>query len=370
VERSRELTALLLSTLCSSWPSAEAEEQVSFVAAGDRALSVLQPSLLSTLRARVPRSGIVLLSSLAVQQQQQQQSLDSSSRAAVMEEEGGQGAAASAAAEEEQQDSSGSYSHLNPAGPFQSSRTDAAAAEAEADILQRLSRFYALTVDVVVVADDGSVEDAAVLAATAALQNTLLPLPAQQEQGCGSSGSSSGTARRRQRQQLQLRALPCCTTFAILCAEASPPNAGAGAGAGAGSAEAQPAAQLCVADPCIGNGEDLCAELLPIGAEGSGGGGAGASSAAGSGSSGAALTARGLAAAHFSLVCDARRAAPAPALAPAPAQEAAQQVQLLTVRKLGGAALPLEALQSSANIAQERASSLCAQLEAARAAAH
>ena len=308
VARARELCALLRVALCDAHAGAEARERAAFFStlpeASQLAAAVPAPAL-EGLQRLVPRSGVVELASLCCQPS------------------GGAGAAAAAAAAAE-----------DPAE---------AAARLEALLQQRVRGFWGLCVEAVVLADDGSVEDALVLAATAALASVVLPAEGAAPGGAGEGGGSGAGGHR-----LRLRALPVATTFALVSMEGQVEHAAAAEGSSSSSGGSGSAlGVLCVADPSVSNGEDLAPQLLPMSSDSGSGGGLGAALSL------AGLGARGLAGAHFTLVCDA-----------AQQQAEGQEAEVVALRKLGGLALGADALRAATGVAAARARASLAQRRA------
>ena len=300
--RGRELTAFAQGVLRGAQGGAEGAERAAFLSTLQEApqLASLPAPVLEGLQRLVPRSGLVRLSSLRL----------------PSEGEGGGAGGAMEGGEEGGAD---------------------AAARLEAALQQRVRAFWTLCVDAVVVADDGGVEDALVLAVTAALASLELPCAA----GAGAGGAEGGAAGGAvgggagAGQRLQLRALPVATTFALLPGEGGSSSSSSSSGESS-SAGLETAPVLCVADPSVSNGEDLAPQLQPLAADSGGGGGVGAALSL------AGLGARGLAGAHFTLVCDAARAEAAGA-------------EVLALRKLGGLALSTATLQAASAVAAARA---------------
>jgi len=271
------LTALLRGLFCESFTREEEEERKGY-------FSGVDSSLVESLRALVPRSGVVLLESLRAPRDKVTEVLE--------------------AGEDTESERS---------------------ARLEASLLNSLRQFWRLDIEVVVVADDGGVEDAAVLAATAALVDTVLPIPAAESGVCQEATSTQP----QQPQKLKLRALPMATTFALL----NNPSRSEGSPA--------PAELLLIGDPSISNGEDQAPHLLPMATE-SGRGVGLALSLVG-------LGAKGLSGSHFTVVHDGRRAEDG-------------ETRLLFIRKLGGTPLPLDMLHQALRISAERAVAVSSEL--------
>lgn len=290
-DAAREVTALLCATFFDAFAADDEALRKNFIETNEAAS--INASVAAALVQRVPRGGVVHLTSLAM----------------LAGEEGGDYKIDSGASEIEKELVKGDADNDAFAVGLELAAA-ATAQEAERALNARLSRFWTLTVDIVVLADDGGMDDAAVLAVTAALRNTRI----------------NGRA-------LVLRATPIAASFALLRA-------------------ATGGEILLLADPSAANGEGLDAVLL----------------APGGGVSADSLddNKRAMARAHVTLVCDAGAGAGAGAGSSAGtgagtgAGEGASA--LLVTRKLGGEPLPRALLRRAALETSLRASTLFASL--------
>jgi hypothetical protein len=278
----RELSALLEASFIDAFSADDTDWRNSFVQ--DSEASALQASVASALRAMVPRGGVVSPSSLVITSTPNEEAATASSARSGI---GGDALPGG-------NDAISSSLELSAA---------AAAETAEKSVRDRLRRFFSLSVEVVVLCDDGAMADAAVIAVTAALRATRVGTPAKLP--------------------LTLRAVPISSTFALMRQAKA---------AGAHSS------LVLVADPSDLNGEDLDATFLttPAGFVSGGAGGGGAATF---------LDRQGTARAHLTVVCD-----------------AAGGGGVLATRKLGGEALPASLLTQAMGCAEARAASVVALL--------
>lgn len=312
-ERSRELTAFLRGLLCESHRREEGVERGGFFQA-HATTPAPPPTLLEDLKDLVPCSGLVALASL--------------------------------------------HAPLPPPPPPPSDdqgeggeSPSEAASRVEGHCLELLKRFWHLTLEVVVVADDGGVEDAAVLATTAALLNTVLPPWRVRGKTSGEVEESRAVGKHEaavKASRLTLRALPVATTFSLLSLprhqDAVEGSSGSGSGSGSSMVDGGGSSELLlVCDPSQSNGEDPATHLTPM-THDSGSGGVGTALSL------VGLGARGLAGAQFTLVHDAASGG------------GGGERMLLSMRKLGGVNLPLDTLEVAMRVSGERAGSVGATL--------
>ena len=306
VERGRELSMLAHAVFVGSFAADNASAARAWISPEEG--SSLAPGLFSSLVARVPWSGIVSLDSLAI---------------------------AAAQAPRRARDA-GDVDALATAATSVDELMDAAALLAEkqeSEVRARVGDFWTLTVDVVVVSDDGCAEDGVILAAAAALADTRLPAVGTDGLGSGAAAELGAGAGKRvgvsaltgaDLRRICLRAKPVASTFALLrfASDTSAPL-------------------HILLDPSVSNGEDLDAALMPPSSTGGCAGSGAATSISLPLDDGAGV--RALASAHLTLVCDAsERDAPT----------------VLVARKLGGEAVPFSLLDEATDCAHKRAWSL------------